>query len=158
MLKDPGNYAAIGGDANLSGFVEGFEVVPYPYLVNVEGLPPEVGATYQGPTLYTQTDGQYTPNFAESEEMLEALLPKDKTIFLMCGGGGYSGMLKNMLVSLGWDADKIYDVGGYWTYESLGGKNQVQVKRMTPEGETVYDFYKVPYHEIDFETLTEVEK
>ena len=39
MLKDPGNYEAIGGDAYLSGFVKGFEVVPYPYLVNVSGLP-----------------------------------------------------------------------------------------------------------------------
>ena len=39
MLKDPGNYEAIGGDSYLSGFVKGFEVVPYPLLVNVEGLP-----------------------------------------------------------------------------------------------------------------------
>ena len=35
----------------------------------------------------------------------------------MCGGGGYAGMTKNMLVSLGWDKDKIYVVGGYWFYE-----------------------------------------
>ena len=27
MLKDPGNYEAIGGDSYLSGFVNGFEVV-----------------------------------------------------------------------------------------------------------------------------------
>ena len=39
MLKDPGNYEAIGGDSYLSGFVEGFEVVPLPYLTNVTGLP-----------------------------------------------------------------------------------------------------------------------
>ena len=32
MLKDPGNYESIGGDSYLSGFVKGFEVVPYPYL------------------------------------------------------------------------------------------------------------------------------
>ena len=42
MLKDPGNYEAIGGDSYLSGFVSGFEVVPYPYLVNVTGLPDAV--------------------------------------------------------------------------------------------------------------------
>ena len=29
MLKDPGNYEAIGGDSYLSGFVNGFEVVPF---------------------------------------------------------------------------------------------------------------------------------
>ena len=28
----------------------------------------------------------------------------------MCGGGGYAGMTKTMLVSLGWDENKIYNV------------------------------------------------
>ena len=42
MLKDPGNYEAIGGDSYLSGFVKGFEVVPYPLIVNINGLPEEV--------------------------------------------------------------------------------------------------------------------
>ena len=152
MLKDPGNYEAIGGDAYLSGFVEGFEVVPFPYLVNVEGLPEAVGETYKGKTLFTNKGGEYTPNYQESMEMIEALFPKDKTIFLMCGGGGYSGMMKKMLVALGWDEQKIYDVGGYWFYE---GKNKVEVKRTRSDGKTVYDFYKVPYHEISFEELTE---
>lgn len=154
LLEDPGNYAAIGGDSNLSGFVEGFEVVPYPYLVDVEGLPEAVGATYQGDTLFTNNgDGTYTANYEESMEVLEALFPQDKTIFLMCGGGGYSGMLKNMLVALGWDGSKIYDVGGYWFYE---GDNKVEVKRTEEDGTVVYDWYKVPYHNIDFTTLTEV--
>ena len=113
MLKDPGNYEAIGGDAYLSGFVRGFEVVPYPYLVNVTGLPEEVGKTYEGETLFTKKNGKYTANYAESLEILEYLFPKDKNIFLMCGGGGYAGMTKNLLISLGWDKDKIYNVGGF---------------------------------------------
>ena len=70
----------------------------------------------------------------------------------MCGGGGYSGMMKNMLVALGWDGDKIYDVGGFWFY---GGENMIEVKRIRDNGEVVYDFYKVPVHEIDFDGLTE---
>ena len=85
-------------------------------------------------------------------QILEDLFPKDKMIFLMCGGGGYSGMMKNMLVALGWDANKIYDVGGYWFYE---GRNNVKVKRVLDDGSAVYDFYKVPYHTIDFDVLTE---
>lgn len=153
MLEDQGNYEAIGGDAYLSGFVDGFEVVPFPFIVNVEGLPEAVGDTYTGETLFTQENGEYRANYAESMEVLEALFPKDKVIFLMCGGGGYSGMMKNMLVKLGWDGSKIYDVGGYWFYE---GENSVKVKRLLDDGSAVYDFYKVPYHEIDFETLTEI--
>lgn len=154
MLDDPGNYEAIGGDSKLSGFVDGFSVVPFPYIVNVSGLPEAVGDTYTGKTLFQQhSDGAYTPNYEESLAILEGLFPKDKVIFLMCGGGGYSGMMKNMLVALGWDGDKIYDVGGYWFYE---GDNKVEVKRVSPDGEVLYDFWKVPVHEIKFEELTEI--
>lgn len=153
MLKDPGNYESIGGDSYLSGYVQGFEIVPYPYIVNVTGLPESVGSTYTGKTLYTLTeDGKYTANYEESLSILEDLFPKDKKIFLMCGGGGYAGMMKNMLISLGWNKDNIYNVGGYWYYE---GKNNVKVKEEN-DGKTSYAFWKVPYHNIDFDILTEV--
>lgn len=145
MLVDVANYEAIGGDSYLSGYVKGFEVVPYPLLVNVEGLPEAVGKTYAGLTLFTQVDGKYTPNYAESMEILEYLFPKDKTIFLMCGGGGYAGMTKQMLVSLGWDAERIYNVGGYWYYD---GENNVKVK----DGDE-FRYWEVPYHDIRFELL-----
>ena len=158
MLIDPANYGNMEkehGDAYLSGFVKGFEVVPLPYLMNVTGLPEEVGNTYQGKTLLTQTDdGTFTANYEESMDILEYLFPKDKVIFLMCGGGGYAGMTKGLLVANGWNADKIYNVGGYWYYN---GKNKVEVKR-EKDNEVSYDFWKVPYHEIDFKTLHEVKK
>ena len=148
MLKDPGNYEAIGGDSYLSGIVKGFEVVPYPYLTEVKGLPKEVGDSYKGKTLFTQKeDGTYKANYKESLELLEYLFPKDKNIFLMCGGGGYAGMTKQLLVSLGWDENKIYNVGGYWYYN---GKNNIQIKNNDK-----YDFWKVTYHDIDFKNLTE---
>lgn len=153
MLIDEGNYEAIGGDSYLSGFVAGFEVVPLPYLVNVTGLPEEVGGTYSGTTLFTLTDeGKYVANYEESMEILEYLFPKNKTIFLMCGGGGYAGMTKAMLVALGWDGNKIYNTGGYWYYE---GENNVQVKRVNGDDVT-YDFWKVAYHDIGFKQLHEV--
>lgn len=148
MLKDPGNYEAIGGDSYLSGFIKGFEVVPYPLLTEVKGLPETVGDSYKGKTLFKEKDGKYIANYKESLEILEYYFPKDKNIFLMCGGGGYAGMTKNLLVSLGWDENKIYNVGGYWYYN---GKNNVEVKNNDK-----YDFYKVTYHDIDFKNLTEV--
>ncbi|MBR3143963.1 hypothetical protein IKF12_02045 [Candidatus Saccharibacteria bacterium] len=151
MLKDPGNYEAIGGDSYLSGFVDGFEMVPFPYIVNVTGLPDAVGDTYKGKTLFKYDGTDYIANYEESLQILEDLFPKDKVIFLMCGGGGYSGMMKNLLVALGWDESKIYDVGGYWFYE---GENNVEVRRTLKNGKVVYDFYKVPYHTIDFSKLT----
>ena len=154
MLKDPGNYEAIDGDSYLSGFIKGFEVVPYPYIVNVTGLPEEVGKTYEGKTLFTLKDGKYIANYNESLSILEYLFPKDKNIFLMCGAGGYAGSTKEMLVALGWDENKIYNIGGYWYYN---GNNNVEVKRTT-NNKTYYDFYKINYHNIDFTNLTKVSK
>lgn len=152
MLKDEANYEAIGGDSYLSGTVKGFEVVPYPYLTEAKGLPEAVGKSYTGKTLFTEVDGTYKPNYKESLEILEYLFPKDKNIFLMCGGGGYAGMTKNLLVSLGWDENKIYNIGGYWYYN---GKNNIQIKK-EQNGKTTYDFWKVIYHNIDFDNLTEI--
>ena len=154
MLKDPGNYEAIAGDSYLSGFIDGFEVVPYPYLTEVKGLPDEVGDSYTGKTLFTQLDdGTYEANYRESMEILEYYFPKDKYIFLICGGGGYAGMTKELLVSLGWDSDMIYNVGGYWYYD---GDNNIEIKKIV-NGKVKYDFWKVIYHEIDFDNLTEVD-
>ena len=153
MLKDPGNYEAIGGDSYLSGFIKGFEVVPYPYLTEVKGLPDEVGESYTGPTLFTQKeDGTYVANYKESIDILEYYFPKNKNIFLICGGGGYAGMTKKLLVSLGWNENKIYNIGGYWYYN---GKNNISIKRGKGDSVT-YDFWKVIYHSIDFDLLTEV--
>ena len=152
MLKDPGNYETIGGDSYLSGIVKGFEVLPYPYITEVKGLPEAVGDSYKGETLFREENGKYTENYKESLEILEYFFPKDKNIFLMCGGGGYAGMTKNVLVSLGWDENKIYNVGGYWYYN---GKNNINIKRIT-DNKTTYDFWKLTYHNIDFNLLTKV--
>lgn len=150
MLEDPGNYEAIGGDRYLSGYVEGFEVVPLPLILPVSGLPGEVGNTYTGTTLFHEENGRYVANYEESLETVEQLFPRDKVIFLMCGGGGYAGMTKHFLVSMGWDESRIYNVGGYWYYH---GAHNVQVKH-EENGAVTYDFDSVPYHSIDFSKMT----
>ena len=151
MLVDEADYEAIGGDSYLSGYVKGFEVVPYPYLCNVTGLPEEVGSSYSGTTLFTKTEGgEYIPNYAESNQIIESLFPKDKIIFLMCGGGGYAGMTKDLLVHLGYDETKIYNVGGYWYYD---GANKVETT-YEEDGKKYYDFSNVNYHPIVFDSLT----
>lgn len=157
MLVDPIEYGDMeGGDAYLSGYIKGFEVIPYPYLVPSDA-PEGVGGQGYGHapgeyTLFTKnSDGSYTANFEESMSIMETIFPKDKIIFLMCGGGGYAGMTKDLLVSLGWNADKIYNVGGYWTYE---GENSVSTIVKEDNGTYVYNFTTVAYHDVDFTTLT----
>lgn len=155
MLDDPGNYESIGGDSKLSGYIKGFEVIPLPYIIPVTGLPSSVGDTYQGTTLFSiDSEGKYHANYEESMSIIEKYFPKDKYIFLMCGGGGYAGMMKAFLVSLGWDTNKIYNIGGYWYYK---GNNNVQVSRKIND-KTSYDFDKVPYVKIEFSDLTEVKE
>lgn len=150
MLDDPGNYESIGGDSKLSGYIKGFEIIPLPYIIPVSGLPESVGNTYQGETLFSvDSNGKYVANYQESMPIIEKYFPKDKYIFLMCGGGGYAGMTKNLLVSLGWDETKIYNVGGYWYYD---GKNNIKVKKVT-DNKVTYDFDSVPYINIEFSKL-----
>ena len=150
MLEDPAQYESIGGDRYLSGYIKGFEIIPLPYIIPVEGLPSEVGETYKGDTLFSYVDNKYVANYEESMSIIEKIFPKDKVIFLMCGGGGYAGMTKNFLVALGWNEEKIYNVGGYWYYE---GKNKVEVKKVV-DNKVTYDFENVPYHKIEFDKLT----
>ncbi len=156
MLEDTATWENKGGERDLTGFVEGFEVVPYAYLTEFpqeyidQKKSENVSGLYQGKTLFRLESGKYIPNYKESMDILEYLFPKDKTIFLMCGAGGYANFTKQMLGSLGWDTSKIYNVGGYWNYE---GNNSISTKI---EGSNKCDFSKVPYHNIDFDRLTEV--
>ena len=152
MLEDPATYENIGGVRFLSGYIKGFEVIPLPYIIPISGLPSEVGETYKGNTLFSYVDGKYVANYEESISIIEKIFPKDKVIFLMCGGGGYAGMTKNFLVSLGWNEEKLYNVGGYWYYE---GKNKIEVKKVVGNKVT-YDFDNIPYHKIEFDKLTKI--
>ena len=159
MLVDSATWENKGGDRYLSGYIKGFEVIPSPYLAGftdeyiAQKEKENVSGLYTGETLFTLNDnGKYIPNYIESMDILEAIFPKDKNIFIMCGAGGYAGEVKNMLVSLGWDEEKVRNIGGYWYYE---GKNSIQVKQEV-DGEEYYDFSRVPYYNIDFDKLHEV--
>ena len=159
MLVDSASWENKGGDRYLTGYIKGFEVIPSPYLasytdayIKQKEKENDYGL-YTGKTLFTlQDEGTYTPNYKESMEILEAIFPKDKNIFIICGAGGYAGQVKDMLISLGWNKELVRDIGGYWYYN---GKNSVQVKE-TIDGKDYYNFSKVPYYNIDFDSLHEV--
>ena len=156
MLFDPADYAAIGGNADLSSTIEGFKIVPYPYLATLTALP--VDGAYAGETLYTLTwneDGSIataTANYEESEMILKDLFPQDKPIFIMCGGGGYAGMTKSLLVHLGWDETKLYNVGGNWAYTGNHGVELIQYAEVKG-GNDVYATWRADYATIDFTRL-----
>ena len=69
MLKDDANWESINGDSYLSGFVNGFEVFPYPFIANdsiSSELESIVGKGYNGPSLFNNEDGKYVANYKEN--------------------------------------------------------------------------------------------
>ena len=159
MLVDPASWENKGGERELTGIISGFEVIPYPFLSEFtpeyvqQKVDENVGGLYDGPTLFSlNEDGTYRANYKESMDILEYLFPKDKNVLLICGAGGYARIAKNMLIDLGWDENKVYNIGGYWPYE---GENDIPIMT-TKYGDTSYDFWKLNYHNIDFDQLHEI--
>lgn len=150
MLFDPADYGAMGGDPDLSATIEGFKVVPFPLVATLPPLP--VAGAYTGLTAWKvewSDDGSVSsaaPNYRESERLLEDLFPKDRAIFLMCGAGGYAGQMKALLAFLGWDAQKLYNVGGFWSY---AGTRAVQLIERSG-GETLHCMWRADVAPIDF--------
>ncbi len=88
-----------------------FEVIPFFALVynrNAEDTNPV--------QLYSGSTKDPVPTYEESDELLEALFPKDKTLMLVCQSGGRVTMLLDILNSRGWDMSKIYNIGGMAQY------------------------------------------
>ena len=103
-----------------------FECIPYFALIfnaeacNDASLPQLFGGTVEDPI----------PVYAESDELLEALFPKNKVIFLMCQSGGRVNMLMKLLNARGWDMSKVYNVGGMAQY---AGAEYRDIVTDTPE-------------------------
>lgn len=156
MLYDPADYSAIGGEADLTHTVEGFKIVPFPYIATLQALPVE--GAYTGDCLFTvvwNEDGTVAgakANYAESTMILEELFPKNKAVFLMCGGGGYAGMMKQLLLYLGWDSNMLYNIGGNWEYTGNRGVELVVYPEQAG-GHNIYATWRADYAYIDFEKL-----
>lgn len=157
MLRDPADYAAIGGDSDLTAVIEGFRIVPYPFVGTLQELP--VGGAYDGPALFDVewADGEVaraTPNYVESELIVDDLFPKDKAVFIMCGGAGYANMMRKLLIYLGWDESRVYNVGAGWEYE---GDRAIVLVQKSLSGEQTACFWRADYAMIDFDDLTPLE-
>ncbi|MBQ9988918.1 MAG: hypothetical protein IJP30_04200 [Clostridia bacterium] len=156
MLFDPAQYGDIGGEADLTRTIRGFKVVPFPYIGTLQSLP--VAGAYTGDKLFDivwTASGEVesvTPVYEESMTILEELFPKDKAIFLMCGGGGYAGMMRTLLIELGWNEALLYNIGANWTYD---GENKLEliVYPEAVDGNKLYAMWRADYAFIPFDKL-----
>jgi hypothetical protein len=156
MLRDPADYASIGGDSVLSIAIEGFRVVPFPYVGTLQELP--VSGAYAGDRLFDITwadDGSVAsamPRYEESEQIIEDLFPRTEPIILCCGGGGYAGMMRRLLVYLGYDESRLYNAGGVWDYV---GYYPIELAKYDDEtGDTTYFMWRADVADIDFSELS----
>lgn len=155
MLRDPAAYDSIGGNPDLDIVLEGFKIVPFPYIGTLQTLPVE--GAYAGQTLFDITwseDGnisQASAVFSESQRIIEDLFPRDKPIVLMCGGGGYASMMRKLLIYLGWNESNLYNAGGAWDYT---GYRSIQVVEHDDQGATHYCTWRADYAQIMFDQLT----
>jgi len=110
-----------------------FEVIPFFGLVYNK----EAHTDASLPQLYGGEPTDPVPVYEESDEILEALFPKNKTLFLMCQSGGRVATMMNILKARGWDMTKVYNVGGMAQYS---GPEYRALVTDTPEliVETVY--------------------
>ena len=160
MLFDPADYAAIGGEADLTHTIEGFKIVPFPYIATLQSLPVE--GAYAGDCLYTvmwNADGTVksaVPNYAESDMILRELFPRDKAIFLMCGGGGDAGMMKQLLLFLDWDENLLYNIGANWEYTGSRGVELVVYPEQAG-GRNIYATWRADYAYLDFTRLEKLQ-
>lgn len=165
LLVDSQGYDGLTPTSSgmLTATIEGFKISSLPYIANLwEGmLPPPVldnPIEMDYVPLFTVEWGSngevvdVTKNYEESMYVLEEIFPKDKLIFLMCGGGGYAWMTKQILIKLGYDQEKLYNLGGFWAYT---GKHKVELETYYDgeiEGayeEKFYSFYNADYMAIE---------
>lgn len=117
-LRDYSDYA--------KKHLRNFECIPFFALIfNAEAV-----NDASLPQLYGGTPDEPIPVYAESDELLEALFPKGKIIFLMCQSGGRVNNMMKILNARGWDMSKVYNIGGMAHY---AGPEYRSIVTDTPE-------------------------
>ncbi len=91
--------------------LKNFECLPYFALI----FDAEAG-TEGKPQLFGGSVDEPVATYEESMALMEAMFPKDKTIFFMCQSGGRVAQMMKLMDALGYDMSKIYNVGGMGQY------------------------------------------
>ena len=117
-LRDYSDYA--------KKHLRNFECIPYFALIFNKDAHLDASL----PQLYGGTVEEPVPVYAESDELLEALFPKNKVIFLMCQSGGRVNNMMKLLNARGWDMSKVYNIGGMAHY---AGPEYRDIVTDTPE-------------------------
>ena len=100
------------------GHVAGFTNVPfYGYITDFNYNPNTLFSsikTKNGEEITHFGDvNSYSPNYEESIKLIEDIFPRDKNIMAISTAGVESAYLLNLLLQLGYDGNKLYNVGSF---------------------------------------------
>ena len=97
------DFARDPASGSISKYIDGFTFVEF--FDRIYGT---------GTQLFIQSNGadNFMPRYQNSVAVLEAMMPKDKNIFLMCAAGSRVVNMMKIMEVHGWDMSKVYNVGG----------------------------------------------
>ncbi|MBR5208057.1 MAG: hypothetical protein IKV65_06100 [Erysipelotrichaceae bacterium] len=103
------------------GAIAGFLNLPfYEYIADFNT---NVNALYtitkikngDGSIIYAGDPGSFVANYEESDDLIYDLIPQDKNILVIATAGVESSYFLNLLIQLGYDPAKLYNVGSFTT-------------------------------------------
>lgn len=103
-IRDFNNYA--------EKHFRGFGVVPYFGLL----FNAEANTNPEKVQLFGGTTAAPIATYRESVELLKALFPQDRPLFIMCQSGARVSWLMQILAAHGYDMSKVYNIGGMANY------------------------------------------
>ena len=154
MMFDTADFTAMGGSSDIMKTIEGFKIASYPLIGTLPPIP--IRGAYRGESLFEVSWGagmgitEVIPRYQRSMQFLEEVFPRDKAIFLMCNAGGYASFAKALLVFLGWDPSRLYNIGGIGGYT---GAKSVDLITTDEDGNRVYHLWRAERIIIDFEKM-----
>ena len=118
------------------GHIAGFSFFPfYDLIATLEGTKDVEGNPTDNRLFKMKNErgklgqvGNFVPNYVESEEILNDLFPKDKYIFAITISCNESIYFLNLLIQHGYDASKLYNIGGFSIGTGLKNKPYIGIE------------------------------
>lgn len=137
------------------GSIAGFINIPfYGYICDFENNSRSLYTFKKDGDILLGDPGSFFANYEESDEIIKSYFPKDKNILVIATAGVESCYLLNLLEQLGYESDKLYNVGSFTTgmgsdISYIGNKDAKYLISPFYMDETTIDYH--------FENLTPIQ-
>ena len=124
-----------------SGYIAGFEFIPYHSLIasfSGENTLYKMVNKYDenGKLINAGTIGGFEPQYEESLQIIKTLFDEDKYIFFVSQAGSEGSYMINLLIQLGYDGNKLYNICGVVGTEGVASYLSAGNKKYFIEGNT----------------------